>query len=225
MTLVPGGRGVLRRGRGMAEPAALPVVPAYANRTLILACVLSFVLQLPPERFAFVPAYFFGTMELAGPLPTLAVWRGLFGHVFIHADILHLACNMAFLLPFGNAVEATVGHWRYLLLFFAGAVAGALLEGAIATDPMAPLIGASGAICGVLGAFVILRPRPFALLYRPALWIVVGFGLLNLYMVVVPPAAGSPLAEIGWGAHLGGCAAGIALALLMRPAAARRAGG
>ena len=66
-----------RHGRsGGTGPVALAPIPPYANRTVILVCVLAFVLRLPPESFAFVPAYFFGTVELAGPLPTGALWRG-----------------------------------------------------------------------------------------------------------------------------------------------------
>lgn len=193
---------------------------AVVNRALIAACVLGFVLQLPPERFAFVPAYFFGTVELAGPLPTWAVWRGLLGHVFVHGDWLHLTTNMALLWLLGDAVEAGLGHARYLLLFSIGTVAGALLEGRLTADPMAPLIGASGAICAVMGAWLVLRPRAriwvFPFLRLPVLWVFGAFALLNLYFTLVPPTATSPLAEVGWAAHLGGFAAGLALAPLLR---------
>lgn len=213
MALVAGEREPMRR----AAPAA---VPALVNRALILACVLGFVFQLPPERFAFVPAYFYGTVELAGPLPTWAVWRGLLGHVFVHGDWLHLVTNMALLWLLGDAVEAGLGHARHFILFAAGTVAGALLEGRLTTDPMAPLIGASGAICAVMGAWLVLRPRVriwvFPFLRLPALWVFGAFALLNLYFVLMPPAATSPLAEVGWAAHLGGFAAGLALAPLLR---------
>lgn len=200
--------------------------PAYVNRAVILACVLAFVFQLPPESFAFVPAYFFGTVDLAGPLPTGALWRGLFGHVLIHGDPMHLVTNMAVLWPLGDAVERAVGHARYAALFAAGIVAGALTEGALATDRMAPLIGASGAICALMGAALWLRPpaRSWVMrwLRRPLLVAAALFAALNLALVVAPPAADSPLAEVGWGAHVGGLLAGLALAPLLRPGRERR---
>ncbi len=215
MALAPGSGS--RDGRAVGVGAA-PVV----NRAVLLACVLAFVVQLPPERFAFVPAYFFGTVELAGPLPTAALWRGLFGHVLIHGDSLHLLTNMAVLWPLGDAIERTVGPWRYAALFTAGTVAGALTEGALAIDRMAPLIGASGAICALMGAALWLRPparsRLGRWLRRPLLFAAALFAALNLAMVLVPPGAASPLAEVGWGAHLGGLLAGLLLAMALRPA-------
>ncbi|WP_247872306.1 rhomboid family intramembrane serine protease [Azospirillum sp. TSO35-2] len=196
------------------------MAPPYANRALILACVLAFVFRLPPESFAFVPAYFFGTVELAGPLPTAALWRGLFGHVLIHGDIVHLASNMLVLWLLGDVVEREVGHVRYLLLFLAGTVAGALTEGLLAADRMAPLIGASAAICALMGAFLWLRPTCGLLtrrwLRRMVQGVIVVFALLNAAMTLMPPADVSPLAEVGWGAHAGGLAAGLLLGPLVR---------
>jgi membrane associated rhomboid family serine protease len=198
---------------------ARAAVPAYANRVMILACVAAFVLNLPPERFAFVPAYFFGTVDLAGPLPTLALWRGLFGHPLIHADPAHLVSNMLALWLLGDAVENALGHGRYLALFLAGTIVGALSEGWLAVDRMAPLIGASGAICALMGAFLWVRPRarmwavPF--LRLPVLWMVGAFAALNVAMILFPPPANSPLAEVGWGAHAGGILAGLLLTPLL----------
>lgn len=221
-----GGRQGRGRGGGKRPVIAAPL-PPYANRSVILVCVLAFVLKLPPESFAFVPAYFFGTVELAGPLPTAALWRGLFGHVLIHGDLTHLTSNMAVLWLLGDVVEREAGHLRYLLLFFAGTVAAALTEGLLAADRMAPLIGASGAICALMGAFLWMRPR-FGLLSRrlPRRLVqgaILVFALLNAAMTLMPPPAGSPLAEVGWGAHAGGLAAGLLLgALLLCLAGPRR---
>ncbi|MBP2230342.1 membrane associated rhomboid family serine protease [Azospirillum agricola] len=213
----------LGEGRGRTAVAG---APAHVTRAVILACVFAFVFQLPPESFAFVPAYFFGTVELAGPLPTSALWRGLFGHVLIHGDPVHLLTNMAVLWPLGASVERVVGHGRFALLFAAGTVAGALTEGALAADRMAPLVGASGAICALMGAWLWLRPPERSPLRR---WLdrtlrvaVALFAALNLAMVVVPPAPDSPLAEVGWGAHVGGLLAGLLLAPLLRPRRPRR---
>nr|WP_255635625.1 rhomboid family intramembrane serine protease [Azospirillum sp. 412522] len=220
-----------RRGRsGRSGPAVTVAPPPYANRTVILLCVLAFVLRLPPESFAFVPAYFFGTVELAGPLPTGALWRGLFGHVLIHGDLTHLLSNMAVLWLLGDVVEREAGHLRYFLLFAAGTVMAALTEGLLAADRMAPLIGASGAICALMGAFLWLRPRSGLLSRRLPRRLVQGailvFALLNAAMTLVPLKADSPLAEVGWGAHAGGLAAGLLLGgVLLRPFARSREDG
>ncbi|CAO3412947.1 rhomboid family intramembrane serine protease [Azospirillum endophyticum] len=204
-------------------------VPPYANRAVILICVLAFVLRLPPESFAFVPAYFFGTVELAGPLPTGALWRGLFGHVLVHADLTHLLSNMAVLWLLGDVVERQIGHLRYLLLFFIGTVAAALTEGLLAADRMAPLIGASGAICALMGTFLCVRPH-FGLLSRrlPRRLVkgaILVFALLNGAMTLVPLKSDSPLAEVGWGAHAGGLAAGLLLGSLLLLTGRRRPDG
>ncbi|MBP2298801.1 rhomboid family intramembrane serine protease [Azospirillum picis] len=221
-----------REGRGDGQgrgkrPTAAAAVPPYVNRSLILLCILSFVLRLPPESFAFVPAYFFGTVELAGPLPTAALWRGLFGHVLIHGDLTHLMSNMAVLWLLGDVVEREMGHGRYLLLFLGGTVAAALTEGLVATDRMAPLIGASGAICALMGGFLWLRPCRGLLsrrwLRRLVQGVIAAFAGLNAAMMLVPLPADSPLTEVGWGAHAGGVAAGLLLGgLLCRPVRRRR---
>lgn len=189
---------------------------AYVNRGVIMACVLAFVSGVRPEPLAFVPAYFYGTVELAGPLPTWDVWRGLVGHVLVHGDWVHLTTNMVALWVFGDNVEDAMGHLRYLVFFLLCAAAGALAEGAMASDPMRPLVGASGAISGVMGAYLLLHPRArilVLLLFRfpvlvPASMVVAGDVAVNLLMVLTESSA---TAETAWGAHLGGFAAGMLL--------------
>ncbi|HYG88273.1 MAG TPA: rhomboid family intramembrane serine protease [Azospirillum sp.] len=198
MALVLGGGNPLRR---------VPV--AYVNRGLIMVCVLAFVSGLRPEPFAFVPAYFYGTVEVAGPLPTWDVWRGLFGHVLVHGDWMHLATNMVALWVFGDNVEDAMGHLRYLAFFLLCAAAGALAEGAMAVEPMRPLVGASGAISGVMGAYLLLHPHAKILVLLPASVVVAGDLAANLTMVLMPPAG--EMVETAWGAHLGGFAAGMLL--------------
>lgn len=192
---------------------------AYVNRALILMCVLAFVSGLPPEPFAFVPAYLFGTVDLAGPLPAADPWRGLFGHVFVHSDALHLVSNMVALWVFGDNVEDAMGHLRYVAFFFLCAACGAITEGLVTSEPMVPLVGASGAICGVMGAYLLLHPRAKILLllfYRvpvllPASLVVGADLVVNVVFAVFPLPPEVGLGEVAWGAHLGGFATGMAL--------------
>ena len=215
MALVLGSGNPLRR---------MPV--AYVNRGLIMACVLAFVSGIRPEPFAFVPAYFYGTVELAGPLPTWDVWRGLVGHVLVHGDWVHLATNMVALWVFGDNVEDAMGHLRYLAFFLLCAVAGALVEGGMTAEPMRPLVGASGAISGVMGAYLLLHPRAKILvlvMFRfpvllPASLVVAGDLAVNIVMALTP---GTAAGETAWGAHLGGFAAGMLLLVPFKRAGVR----
>ena len=99
----------------------------------------------------------------------------------------------------------------------------------LAVDRMAPLIGASGAICALMGAFLWMRPRFGLLSWRLHRRLVQGailvFALLNVTMMLVPLKAESPLAEVGWGAHAGGLATGFLLgAMLILPRRGRSDG-
>jgi len=214
MALVLAGGNPLRR---------IPV--AYVNKALILACVLSFVLGLPPEPFAFVPAYVFGTVEVAAPLPLGDTLRGVFGHVLVHGDPVHLVTNMVALWVFGDNVEDALGHVRYLAFFLLCAAVGALSEGVMAVEPMRPLVGASGAISGVMGAYLLLHPHAkllILLFFRipvllPASLVVGGDLAANVAMAVFQPA-GAGMGDVAWWAHIGGFAAGMLLVVPLRRA-------
>lgn len=140
-------------------------------------------------------------------------------YAFLHGDIWHLGGNMLFLWVFGDNVEDALGHIRFLLFYLACAVAGAFAHGMVAPDSQEPLIGASGAIAGVVTAYLMLHPRvkvwvlalgripirlPASILL--ALWIVFQVAMLLL-------AAED---EISWAAHIGGIVAGAVLVLFLR---------
>lgn len=198
--------------------------PAPVTTGLVVVCAAVFLLGLPVEPFSFVPAYLFGTADLEGPLPAADGWRGLVGHAFVHADAAHLVTNMVVLRLFGGWVEAALGSVRFLLFFLLTAVAGALTEGWLADDPMVPMLGASGAISGVMAAFLLLHPRAalrLPLLVRTPvllpLAVPVGCDLgVNVALAVFPPPPELALSGIAWEAHLGGFAAGLLLAVPLR---------
>jgi membrane associated rhomboid family serine protease len=138
---------------------------------------------------------------------------------FLHGDIWHLGGNMLFLWVFGDNVEDALGHFRFLVFYLACAVAGAFAHGIAAPDSQAPLIGASGAIAGVVAAYLMLHPRVkiwvLALgripLRLPASIVLVLWIAFQVFMMV---AGGDD--EISWAAHLGGIVAGAVLVLFMR---------
>jgi membrane associated rhomboid family serine protease len=212
---------------------------------LIVACVLVFLYQLQAPDQAGIPGDLAVSCEYglvadhlvegAEPLqPGFVVdfgdvcqqlnqehnrFLGLFTSQFLHGGWLHLAGNMLFLWVFGNNIEDRLGRLRFLPFYLlCGALAG-LAQ--VATDPSGdiPLIGASGAISGVLGAYLVLYPRvlvwtvvpPFFFLpFRVPAWMWLGiyFALQFLYLGGESTVGGGGVAYF---AHIGGFAAGAAL--------------
>jgi membrane associated rhomboid family serine protease len=141
---------------------------------------------------------------------------------FLHGDVLHLVFNMLFLWVFGNNIEDRMGRLRFLPFFLICGIAAALAQAMVDPDSAIPLIGASGAISGVLGAYLVLYPRvgiwtvvvPFVFLpfKLPAwIWLAVYFGLQFVYLGGSSTSGGGGVAYM---AHIGGFAAG---ALLVKP--------
>ncbi|MBO6717400.1 MAG: rhomboid family intramembrane serine protease [Rhizobiaceae bacterium] len=140
-------------------------------------------------------------------------------YAFLHADFWHIAGNMLFLWVFGDNVEDALGHIKFLIFYIVCAAAGALFHGMMAPESQAPLIGASGAVAGVVAAYLILHPKV-------KVWIL-AFGRIPLripawiallawigFQVVMFLAAADE--QVSWAAHLGGIAAGAFLVLVFR---------
>ena len=138
----------------------------WVNYLIILITVLAFVFELSLARGldAFVgrlgvtPALITG--ELAGDprVPRGVLWT-LLTALFLHAGWLHIGSNMLFLWIFGDNVEDRLGHLRYLLFYLVCGVGANLAQVFVDPASRVPLIGASGAIAGVLGAYLVLYPR------------------------------------------------------------------
>jgi membrane associated rhomboid family serine protease len=136
--------------------------------TLITACVVVFLWQigLAPRAehrvmldYGMVPAVLFGHAGPVRHLHPVPAWATLFTSMFLHGGWLHLCGNMIYLWIFGKGVESALGPTRFLLLYvICGATAG-LTQGAIDPASSVPMIGASGAIAGTLGAYLLLHPR------------------------------------------------------------------
>src|SRR5262245_4969633 len=168
-------------------------------------------------RYGLVPAAFVGDGFVPGALPPALT---LFSYMFLHADIFHLFGNMIFLWVFGDNVEEALGRVRFLFFYVACGVIGALVFVASDVHSEIPLIGASGAIAGVVVAYVMLRPCAKVLvlvsiipLRLSAYWVVGAFVILQ----IVNLGAASK-SEVAYWCHFGGMVAGAALLLLLRPA-------
>ncbi len=175
--------------------AGAPVV-TYA---IIGVCVLVFILQSLPGVGGTVTA----ALQYAGlyNYPQLfEPWR-MFTAIFAHASIIHIALNMYTLWLFGMILEPMLGRMRYLILFLLSGLAGSIGVFLIA-DPRQPVIGASGAIFGMLAAFLIIQRRLGG--NATQLLILVG---INLVIGFVIPG-------IAWQAHLGGLVGGALVGLI-----------
>ena len=140
--------------------------------------------------------------------------------MFLHADWMHLIGNMAFLYVFADNVEDAMGHWRFLFFYLAcGVVAGAA-HALMSDGSAAPLIGASGAVAGVLGAYLVLYPRArvWVLIFLriplriPAYWALGGWIVWQLFQVYLSDEQ----SNVAWWAHIGGFGAGLLLVFIMR---------
>lgn len=162
-------------------------------------------------------------LDLASPIPT---WATIFTSMFMHGGFLHIIGNMVFLWVFGDNVEDRLGHVRYLVFYLAAGVAAALAQVWVSQDSYTPMVGASGAIAGVLGAYLVLYPssRVNTLIWfgivtvipMPAVVLIGIWAVLQLFSglgSLGPETAGGGVAYF---AHLGGFAVGIAVALLVR---------
>jgi membrane associated rhomboid family serine protease len=200
-----------------------------ATRLLIGACAAGYAalslgfLPIGEEWIAaglgLIPAVLFGTEALPDGLPFVPAPLTLLTSLFLHGSALHLFGNMLFLWVFGDNVEDAMGHWRFLAFFLlCGAFAG-LAHAWIDPDSVRPLIGASGAVSGVVAAYLILYPRVrvWGLFFKgiplrlPAAW-AIGFWIL--FQIAAAFLGGSE--SVGWFAHLGGLVAGAALVPLLR---------
>ncbi|HEX2186152.1 MAG TPA: rhomboid family intramembrane serine protease [Chloroflexota bacterium] len=144
--------------------------------------------------------------------------------LFLHAGWLHLLVNLLYLAFFGGAVEGVLGQGRYLALYVFGGVAGGLAHVLARPEAHAPAIGASGAIAGVLAAYLVLLPGAALgslapmLCFRPRANVP---ALLLLFWLLAQALGGvatvASTGGVAWWAHLGGFAGGLALAPLLRP--------
>ena len=143
--------------------------------------------------------------------------------MFIHGGWGHLLGNMLYLWIFGDNVEDRLGRLRFLGFYLATGVAGALAQVAAAPGALVPTVGASGAISGVLGAYLVMFPRKrvrvllfLFVLDVPALVVIGLWAFTQLASGVGSLAAPHPAGGVAYLAHVGGFAAGVAGALVAR---------
>jgi len=199
----------------------------------IAICVLVFFYQasLPAgsgETFVFqygaIPALVFGEADLPEMGVAIPAYATLITSMFLHGGWMHLIGNMLYLWVFGNNIEDVMGHAKYVVFYLTCGILAALSHAL--TDPSSPIpmVGASGAISGVLGAYILLFPRARVLVIMPGLGTTrVPAGIvLGMWFVMQLLSGGMSVGSQGGGvaffAHIGGFLAGMALiGLFKRP--------
>jgi rhomboid family protein len=171
-----------------------------------------------------IPAVLLNKVSLPTELFVIPAGLTVFTSMFLHGGFMHLAGNMLFLWIFGNNVEDSMGHFRFILFYLlcgVAAVAGQTLEN---PDSQIPMIGASGAISGVLGGYLLLYPHarvlvfiPLGFFYQlirlPAGWVL---GLWFGMQILSSALSNSEGGGVAWFAHIGGFIAGLALIPLFK---------
>ena len=162
-----------------------------------------------------------------GVVPDRLHYSSILTSMFIHGGFLHIAGNMWFLWIFGRGVEDLLGHARYLLLYFACGIAGALLFVLLSPNATIPTVGASGAIAGIMGAYLVKFPRAhivtlvFIFIFITTVDIPAFFLLLYWFAIQFFNGIGSvgysqvSNGDVAWFAHVGGFVAGMLLMLAM----------
>lgn len=208
------------------------IVP-FVTWITIGACVLVFLWQasLTPQQgeaavyqLGMIPARLFGLAELPEGMAVVPAWATLFTSMFMHGGWLHLAGNMLYLWIFGDNVEESMGHGRFLVFYLLCGVAAALTQGFFSPSSTIPMVGASGAISGVLGAYLLLHPKAtvrvlvvlgffVTMVYVPAL-VVLGLWFLTQLGSAALAPADQP--GVAFWAHVGGFVAGLGLVPFFR---------
>jgi membrane associated rhomboid family serine protease len=209
------------------------------NTSVIVVCVVVFLYQLSLGRnlegfirvAAFIPARFFDVIpDLQIPSPDYGLLGNLgtmISSMFMHGGWLHIIGNMWFLYVFGDNVEDALGHARYLLFYLGGGICATLAHAVTSPTSPIPLVGASGAIAAVLGAYLVWFPQSrvqtlvflgffITMAELPAVVFLGFWFVLQFFQGTLSLAATSEAAGVAWFAHVGGFVFGFAIALWLK---------
>ncbi len=215
----------------------------YLTVTLIVVNSLVFLysvflgqrgFQIFTYQYGFIPCELVSAVELTPQIPA-SVYLTPFTSMFMHGGWLHLIGNMLFLWIYGNNVEDYFGPVRFLLFYLASGLAAIALYTLFGPDSQVPLVGASGAIAGVMGAYMLLHPRAritvlivFFFIQFVTLPAKVVLGIWFVYQLLMSIGGGATGGGVAWMAHVGGFIFGwgvLKLVLRIRGRGATPSGG
>ena len=184
----------------------------YVTIGLIVVNALAFLLEVTMsdrELQRFLMVY--------GAVPAYLSVTSIVTSMFLHSGWLHFGGNMLYLWIFGDNVEDRVGHGRFFVFYILCGMAAALTQTIINPDSVVPMVGASGAIAGVMGGYLLLYPHArirtigrFGLIYVPA-WMMLGFWVLTQVLAGAAQWGGKEMGGVAYAAHVGGFVAGMLL--------------
>ena len=203
------------------------IIP-FVNYLFMAVCVVVFLWQITQDphvqqaivySLGVIPAVLFGKAELAPELAWIPSTGTVFTSMFLHGGWMHIIGNMLYLWVFGNNIEAAMGHIKFAIFYALCGVAAVFAQALPDIDSGIPMIGASGAISGILGAYLLLYPmarvtiivpiffiiKPFKV---PAMLVLGAWFLMQLYSSFTTNSEGGGVA---FGAHIGGFIAGMVL--------------
>jgi len=203
------------------------IIP-FVSYSIIALCVGAFLWQFTRDPAAqeqivyalgVIPAVVFGDIQLPADLVWVPTYATVFTSMFLHGGWMHLIGNMLYLWVFGNNIEAAMGHTRFIVFYLLCGVGAVLAQGLPDTGSTIPMIGASGAISGVLGAYALLYPKarvtviiPIFIIIQtvriPALVVLGVWFAMQLFSSIT---AGDQQGGVAFGAHIGGFIAGMML--------------
>lgn len=207
--------------------------PPIINTTFIVICVVVFLWQIgggPQHQqdiiyaLGVIPAVLLGNAYLDPQLVWVPAFATVLTSMFLHGGWMHLIGNMLYLWVFGNNVEDAMGHGRFVVFYLACGVAAVFAQTLPNPDSTIPMVGASGAISGVLGAYLLLLPTarvlvaiPFGFYFHTLrLPAAVVLGLWFVLQLVNSLLADPGQGGVAFGAHIGGFIAGMALIPLFK---------
>jgi membrane associated rhomboid family serine protease len=222
-------------GDDNVQGGATPVV-TYA---LVALNVLAFFLELSKptegalqsfvEAWGVVPREYSSGVDLPPTIP-LPVWSTLLTSMFLHGGWLHLGGNMLYLWIFGDNIEKTIGHARFLIFYLVCGIIAGLAHILFNADSRVPTVGASGAISGVLGGYMVLFPQNrVRILTRGGVGYVPAIVVLGLWIVIQLLGSVGSVTDAGdtggvaFLAHVGGFVAGLVLVRFFAAGRARLA--
>lgn len=202
--------------------------------TIIVICVAVFLWQFSHDAegqqlitygLGAIPVTLFGERQLAPEIIVVPTYMTIFSSMFLHGGWMHLIGNMLYLWIFGNNIEDAMGHIRYIIFYLVCGIVAVFAHALPNADSAIPMVGASGAISGVLGAYLLLHPHARVLLFIPlgfisqlirlkAMWVLGMWFLMQLVSSAM--TAGNEGGGVAFGAHIGGFIAGMALIPLFK---------
>ena len=195
---------------------------------IIFLCIIVYMWQITLSdfeqkliflKFGIIPSTLFGISSLPSDIYSISPILTIFTSMFLHGSIMHLLSNMLYMWIFSDNIEDQIGKVKFIIFYFLCGFFAALTQSLIDPESNIPMIGASGGIAGILGAYIILFPKAYVRVFLLILifirivsfpaWLVLGFWILGEF--ISAPINLSSDGGVAYFAHIGGFISGVIL--------------